>query len=54
MKISTTDALRKIMYADDRAILGECWKQRHGALEDWKELFKKHGLKTNLYKTEVM
>ena len=42
------------LYVDDRVILGECWKQLHGALQDWKELFKKHGLKTNLDKTEVM
>ena len=42
------------MYADDRVILGECWKQQHGALEDWKELFKKLGLQIDLDKTEVM
>ena len=53
-KISTTDALRKIMYADDLVIVAEHREELQGALEEWNEMFKKHGLKMNLDKTEVM
>ena len=53
-KISTTDALRKIMYADDLVIVAEHWKELQGALEGWNQMFKKHGLKMNIDKTEVM
>ena len=54
MKISTTDALRKIMYADDIVIAAEHRIEWQGALEEWNEMFKKHGLNMNLDKTEVM
>ena len=53
-KISTTDAMKKIMYADDLAIVAEHREELQGALEEWNEMFKKHGLKMNLDKTEVM
>ena len=53
-KISTTDALRNIMYADDLVIVAEHREELQGALEEWNDMFKKHGLKTNLDKTEVM
>ena len=53
-KISTTYALRKIMYADDRVIVAEHREELQGALEEWNDMFKKHGLKMNLDKTEVM
>ena len=53
-KISTTDALRNIMYADDLVIVGEHREELQGALEELNEMFKKHGLKMNLDKTEVM
>ena len=53
-KISTTDALRKIMYADDIVVRAEHRQELQGALEVWNEMFKKHGLKMNLDKTEVM
>ena len=53
-KISTTDALKKIMYADDLVVVAEHREELHGALEEWNEMFKKHGLKMNLDKTEVM
>ena len=35
-------------------IVAEHWEELQGALEEWNEMFKKHGLKTNLDKTEVM
>ena len=53
-KISTTDALRKIMYADDLVIVAEHREELQGALEEWNVMFKKHGLKMNLDQTEVM
>ena len=53
-KISTTDAMKKIMYADDLVIVAEHREELQGALEEWNAMFKKHGLKMNLDKTEVM
>ena len=53
-KISTTDVLKKIMYADDIVIVAEHREKLQGALEEWNEMFKKHGLKMNFDKTEVM
>ena len=53
-KISTTDAMKKIMYADDLVIVAEHREELQDALEEWNEIFKKHGLKMNLDKTEVM
>ena len=53
-KISTADALRKMMYADDLVIVAEHREELQGALEEWNEMFKKHGLKMNRDKTEVM
>ena len=37
-KISTTDAMKKIMYADDLVIVAEHRKELQGALEDWNEV----------------
>ena len=53
-KISTTYSLRKIMYADDVVIVAEHWDKLQGALDGWNDMFKKHGLKMNLDKTEMM
>ena len=53
-KISTTDALRKSMYTDDHLIGAEHRQEWQGALEEWNVMFKKHGLKMNLDKSEVM
>ena len=52
--ISTTYALRKIMYADDLVIVAEHREEWQGALEECNDMFKKQGLKMNLDKTEVM
>ena len=51
-KISTTDALRKIMYADTLVIVAEHREELQGALEEWNDMFKKDGLKMNHDKTE--
>ena len=53
-KISTKDILRKIMYADDLAIIAESKQDLQEVLEEWKGVFEKHGLRMNLEKTEVM
>ena len=53
-KISTTDALRKIMYADDIVIVAEHREEWQGALGECSDMFKKHGLKMNLDNTAVM
>ena len=47
-KISKTDALRKIIYSDDLVIVSEHREELQGALEEWNDMFKKHGLKINI------
>ena len=44
------------MYADNlvNVIVAEHREELQGALEEWNDMFKKHGLKMNLDKTEVM
>ena len=42
------------MYADDLVIVAEHRQELQGALEEWKEMFKKHGLMMNLDNTEAM
>ena len=53
-KISTKDVLKKMMYADDLAITAESKQELHEVLEEWKGVFKKHGLRMNLKMTEVI
>ena len=53
-KISTKDILRKMMYADDLAIIEESKQYLQEVLEEWKGVFEKHGLRMSLEKTEVM
>ena len=48
------NALRKIMYADDLVIVADHREELQGALEEWNDMLKKHGLKMNIDKTEVM
>ena len=42
------------MYADDLVNVAEHREESQGALEEWNDMFKKHGLKMNIDKTEVM
>ena len=42
------------MYADDLVIVAEHREKLQGALEEWNEMCKNHGLNMNLDKTEVM
>ena len=46
-KVSMNDTSRKLLYADDMAIIAE-------DKGEWKEAFKQHGLRVNLEKTEVL
>ena len=45
---------RKLLYADDLAIIAEDKKELNESLEEWKEAFKQHGLRVNLEKTDVL
>ena len=47
------DISRKLLYADDLAIVAEDKEELNESLE-WKEAFKQHGLRVNLEKTEVL
>ena len=42
------------MYADDLAIIAESKQELQEVLEEWKGVYKKHGLRMSLEKTEVM
>ena len=42
------------MYADNIVIVAEHREELQGALEEWNEMFTKHGLNMNLDTTEVM
>ena len=42
------------MYADDLVIVAEHREEWQGVLEEWNDMFMKHGLKMNIEKTEVM
>ena len=53
-KISTKDVLRKVMYADDLAMIADSKQELQEVLEEWKRVFKKHGLRMSREKTEVM
>ena len=46
--------LGKMMYADDLAIIAESKQELQEMMEEWKGVFKKHGLRMSLEKTEVM
>ena len=52
-KISTKDILRKMMYADDLAIIAKSKQDLQEVLEEWKGVFEKHGLRMSLEKIEV-
>ena len=53
-KVYMIDTSRKLLYADDLAIVAEDKEELNESLEEWKEAFKQHGLGVNLEKTEVL
>ena len=50
--VSMKDISRKLLYADDLAIVAEDKEKLNESLEEWKEAFKQHGLRVNLEKTD--
>ena len=48
------DLLRKMMYADDLTIIARSKQEQQEVFEEWKGVFKKHGLRLSLEKTEMM
>ena len=50
----TKDATKKLLYADDLALVGNGKQGLQETLDDWNGLFSRHGLKINLEKTEVL
>ena len=52
-KSSTRDILRKMLYVDDLAVVADIEADLQGRLEDWTEIFGKHGLRVSPEKTEV-
>ena len=53
-KASTRDILRKFLYADNLAVVANSEAGHRERLVDWKEIFRKHGLRVSLEKTEVV
>ena len=53
-KVSEQEELKKILYADDLAVVAENKEDLQKALQEWNNTFRKHGLRMNLEKTEVM
>ena len=48
------DAMKKLLYADDLALVTNGKQELQETMEEWNGLFIKHGLKLNLEKTEVL
>ena len=51
---STRDILRKLLYADDLAVVADSEADLQKRLVDWKEIFGKYGLRVSLEKTKVL
>ena len=46
--------MKKLLYADDLALVANDKQELQETMEEWNGLFTKHGLKLNLEKTEVL
>ena len=53
-KTVVKDAMKKLLYADDLALVANGKQELHETLEEWNGLFTRHGLKINVEKTEVL
>ena len=53
-KTVTKDAMEKLLYADDLAMLANGTQKLQESLEGWNGLLTSHGLKINIEKTEVL
>ena len=47
-------AMRKLLYADDLALVAYCNQELQVTMEEWNRLFTRHGLNINLEKMEVL
>ena len=48
------DAMKKLLYSDDLALVANGKHELHESLEKWNGLFTRHGLKINIEKMEVL
>ncbi len=48
------DAMKKLLYADDLALVVNGKQELQETLEEWNGLFTRHGLRINVEKTEVL
>ena len=46
--------MKKLLYADDLALVANGKHELQETLEDWNGIFTRHGLKINVEKTEVL
>ena len=53
-KTVVNDALKKLLYADDLALVANGKQELQETLDEWNGLFARHGLKVNVEKTEVL
>ena len=53
-KTVVKDAVKKLLYAEDLALVANGKQELQETMEEWNGLFTKHGLKLNLEKTEVL
>ena len=53
-KTVVTDAMKKLLYAYDLALMANGKQKLQEILDEWNGLFTRHGLKPNLGKTEVL
>ena len=53
-KTVVKDAMKKLLNADDLALVANGKHELHETLEEWNGLFTRHGLTINVEKTEVL
>ena len=53
-KAVVKDAMKKLLYADDLALVANGKQELQETLEEWNGLFTRHGLKINVEKTDVL
>ena len=53
-KTVVKDAIKKLLYADDLALVANGKQELQETMEEWNVFFTRHGLKLNLEKTEVL
>ena len=48
------DAMKKLLYSDDLALVANGKQELQETLEEWNGLFTRHGMTINIEKTEVL